>query len=202
MRDPDGRRTRPAMPNPHQKGAACHQPHLRKVASMKLTDIQPLEKWAALEAAIRDKSGLRARVYDVDGVGITDRSAHANELCPAIRSSSKGLTFICAVAHQNLAAMARNSREPVVEECDAGLIKIVVPIFVGDEFVGAAGGCGLLTEDGEVDAFMINKTTALPEAQIAELAANVGTISASQLKALSAFITHEIQRLVGGTPST
>ncbi len=163
---------------------------------MKLTDIQPLEKWAALEAAIRERSGLRARVYDVEGVGITDKSAHANELCPAIRSTSKGLTFICAVAHQNLAAMAQNSREPVVEECDAGLIKIVVPIFVEDEFLGAAGGCGLLTEDGEVDDFMINKTTELPEARIAELAAAVGTISTGELEDLTAFISAEVQRLV------
>ncbi len=163
---------------------------------MKLTDIQPLEKWAALEAAIRERSGLRARVYDVEGVGITDKSAHANELCPAIRSTAKGLTFICAVAHQNLAAMARNSREPVVEECDAGLIKVVVPIFVEDEFLGAAGGCGLLTEDGEVDDFMINKTTELPEARIAELAAEVGTISTGELEDLTAFISAEVQRLV------
>ena len=168
---------------------------------MKLTDIQPLEKWAALEAAIREKSGLRARVYDVDGVGITEKSAHANDLCPEIRSTAKGLTFICAVAHQNLAAMARNTREPVVEECDAGLIKIVVPIFVGDEFVGAAGGCGLLTAEGEVDDFMINKTTDLSEARIIELAEKIGTISAGTLDELTAFIVAEIQRLVAKASS-
>lgn len=163
---------------------------------MKLTDLQPLEEWARLETAIREKSGLRARVYDVDGVGITDKSAHANDLCPAIRSTSKGLTFICAVAHQNLAAMARNTREPVIEECDAGLIKIVVPIFVGDVFVGAAGGCGLLAAEGEVDDFMINKTTDLPESEIAELAADIGIISPAELQALTAFIAEEIERLV------
>ncbi len=163
---------------------------------MKLTDLQPIEKWAALEAAIREKSGLRARVYDVDGVGITDKSAHANDLCPEIRATSKGLTFICAVAHQNLAAMAQNTREPVIEECDAGLIKVVVPIFVGDVFVGAAGGCGLLTADGEVDDFMINKTTEIPEARIAELAAGIGTLSADDAQALAEFIAHEIQLVV------
>ncbi len=163
---------------------------------MKLTDIQPLEEWAALEDAIREKSGLRARVYDIKGVGLTDKSAHANDLCPAIRSTTKGLTFICAVAHQNLAAMAQNTRQPVIEECDAGMIKIVVPIFVGDEFVGAAGGCGLLTSEGEVDDFMINKTTDLPEAHILQLAEEIGTISASDLKSLTDFITAEIQRLV------
>jgi ligand-binding sensor protein len=163
---------------------------------MKLTDLQPLDKWAELETTIHKKSGLRARVYDVDGVGITDKSAHANDLCPEIRSTSKGLTFICAVAHQNLAAMAQNTRQPVIEECDAGMIKIVVPIFVGDEFVGAAGGCGLLMDDGEVDDFMITKTTDLPEARIAELTAGLGTMTPAEAEALAAFIGREIQCLV------
>lgn len=163
---------------------------------MKLTDLQPLEKWAALEAAIREKSGLRARVYDIDGVGITAKSGHANDLCPQIRSTAKGLTFICAVAHQNLAAMAQNARAPVVEECDAGLIKIVVPIFVGDEFVGAAGGCGLLMADGEVDDFMINKTIDLSEDRIAELTKSIATLSSDEVKALTDFIVSEIQRAV------
>ncbi len=164
---------------------------------MKLTDLQPLEKWAALEDAIREKSGMRARVYDVDGVGLTDKSANANELCAELRQTAKGLTFICAVAHQNLAAMAQNTRQPVIEECDAGLIKIVVPIFVGDEFVGAAGGCGLLmAEDGEVDDFMIHKTTEMPETRIAALAEGIGTITASQVKSLSEFIRDEVQRAV------
>jgi ligand-binding sensor protein len=163
---------------------------------MQLTDIQPVEKWAQLETAIREKSGLRARVYDIHGVGLTDKSAHANDLCPEIRSTGKGLTFICAVAHQNLAAMAQNTRKPVVEECDAGLIKIVVPIFVGDEFVGAAGGCGLLMADGEVDDFMINKTTDLPEARIAELVEGIATISAAEVEALTDFIARKIRHLV------
>jgi ligand-binding sensor protein len=163
---------------------------------MQLTDIQPLEKWARLEQAIRARSGLRARVYDINGVGITDPSAHANALCPEIRSTAKGLTFICAVAHQNLAAMAQNTRKPVVEECDAGLIKIVVPIFCGDEFVGAAGGCGLLMADGEVDEFMINKTTDLPEARIAELVEGIATIAADEVDALTDFIAQAIRELV------
>lgn len=175
----------------------CGVKRLIERSQMKLTELQPLDKWAELESAIREKSGLRARVYDIDGVGITDKSAHANELCAELRKTPKGLTFICAVAHQNLAAMAQNTRQPVIEECDAGLIKIVVPIFVGDEFVGAAGGCGLLmAEDGEVDDFMIHKTTDLTEARIAELAEGIGTITASQVKALADFIQEEVQRVV------
>jgi hypothetical protein len=72
----------------------------------------------------------------------------------------------------------------------------VVPIFCGDEFVGAAGGCGLLMEDGEVDDFMINKTTDLSESKIIELAGSVATITRAQAEELAAFIAGEIERIV------
>ena len=163
---------------------------------MKLTDLQPLEKWIELEEAIRERSGMRASVYDIDGVGITGQSQHANDLCPAIRATGKGQTYICAVAHQNMAVMAQNGRAPVIEECDAGLIKIVVPIFAGDEFIGAAGGCGLLMEDGEVDDFMINKTTELAEETITKLAGSVATLSQQEAENLAAYIAGEIDRVV------
>ena len=163
---------------------------------MKLTDLQPLAKWVELEEAIHRRSGMRASIYDVDGIGITGQSRHANDLCPEIRATGKGQTYICAVAHQNMAAMAQNGRTPIIEECDAGLIKIVVPIFFGDEFIGAAGGCGRLLEDGEVDDFMINKTTDLPEEQIGKLAASVASISRDEAETLAAFIAGEIDRVV------
>jgi len=166
------------------------------VLEMKLVDLQSLEKWAELEAAIRQRSGMRASVYDIDGIGITGQSQHANDLCPEIRATGKGQTYICAVAHQNMAAMAKNSRLPVIEECDAGLIKIVVPIIAGDEFIGAAGGCGLLMQDGEVDDFMINKTTDLPEEKIAELAGSVVTITQQEAENLAAYIAGEIDRVL------
>jgi ligand-binding sensor protein len=163
---------------------------------MKLTDLQPLAKWVELEEAIRLRSGMRASIYDIDGIGITGRSRQANDLCREIRATGKGQTYICAVAHQNMAAMAQNGRTPIIEECDAGLLKIVVPIFCGDEFLGAAGGCGLLMEGGEVDDFMINKTTDLPEDQILELAGGVSTMTRAEAEQLAAFIAGEIDRIV------
>ena len=163
---------------------------------MKLTDLQPLEKWVALEEAIRQRSGMRASICDINGIGITGKSRLTNELCPAIRATGKGQTYICAVAHQNMAAMAKNDQAPVIEECDAGLIKVVVPIFFQGEFIGAAGGCGRLMEDGEVDEFMINKTTDLPEEKIAELAQSVTSITRAEAENLADFIAGEIDRMI------
>jgi ligand-binding sensor protein len=94
----------------------------------------------------------------------------------------------------NLANEARDTHKPVIGECDAGLSKVVVPIFVGDEFLGAAGGCGLLLDDGEVDSFMLNKTLDLPEEKTEELAEGIVSLSTAQMEELADFISDWLQR--------
>ena len=163
---------------------------------MELTDLLPLDKWAAFEMDVNKKSGLDANVFNTDGVRITDVKNWANRLCPAIKDTDKGQAFICAVAHMNLAILAKNTRKPCIEECDAGILKMVVPIFVNDEFIGAFGACGLLPTDGEVDTFMINRTTGIEEEKIESLAKGMGTISRDQAESIAAYIEKRIQRIV------
>jgi len=165
---------------------------------MELTDVLPREDWAALEREIQEISGMRPRVYNVDGMGITDHSFFGNQLCARIQSISKAQTFICAVAQNNMAMMARNTREPVVEECDAGMVKVVVPIYVDDEFIGTAGCCGKLLEDGEVDAFMIQRSSELPESEIEELAKGVPSTTRGEMDALAAHIVERLEALLAG----
>jgi len=164
---------------------------------MELTDILPLEKWIKLEQEINRLSGLDANVFNTKGVRISDVKNWANRLCPAIKDTDKGQTFICAVAHMNLAAIAKNTRKSVIEECDAGIVKLVVPIFIKDEFIGAFGACGLLAEDGEVDSFMINKTTGIDEKKIESLSNDIKTVSKATLMALVPTLEDEMESITG-----
>jgi ligand-binding sensor protein len=163
---------------------------------MKLTDFCPIEKWMAFEKNIHERSGMDANVFNTDGIRITDFKEWVNRLCPAIKAIDKGQSYICAVAHMNIAAQAMQTRMPAIEECDAGLIKLVVPIFVNDEFVGAVGACGLLLEDGEVDDFLINKTTDMAEDVIQDLSQGIGAISRQKAEALAAYIQQELLTLL------
>lgn len=163
---------------------------------MKLTDLLPIEKWIELEKEIAKKSGLNAGVYDINGIRITGYKAWQNNICPVINQDKRGQTFICAPAHQNLSSMAEKTKEGVVEECDAGIAKVVVPIFVDDEFLGSAGGCGLLLEEGEVEPFMVAKTLDMEEAAVEKLAEGIGTITESQTEDLIAFIREKIEKIV------
>jgi ligand-binding sensor protein len=165
---------------------------------MRLTEILPLEKWKELEQKIYDKSGLDSNVFDTNGYRITDHKQWVNRLCPVVKDSDKGQSFICAVAHMNIAAMAMNTREPVIEECDAGLVKLVVPIFHDDDFVGAVGACGLLLDDGEVDTFMVNKTIGLDESELDALSSDIPTIATETLEELADYVQNELKGLLSG----
>ena len=144
---------------------------------MTLLEILPVEKWIELEMGINKRSNLNASVFDADGIRITDFKKWANRLCPVVKADKKGQSYICAVAHQNAANQAKKTRNPAIVGCDAGLVKVVVPIIVENEFLGVAGGCGLLLKDSEVDTFLVNKTTDLDAGEIEDLSNDIATIS-------------------------
>ena len=163
---------------------------------MKLTDIAPLERWMELENDINTRSGMDANVFDTRGYRISDQKHWANKLCPAIKDTDKGQSFICAPAHMNIAAQAMRSREPVIEECDAGMIKLVVPIFMNEEFVGAVGACGMKFEDGEIDSFLVNKMTEMDEEKVETLSATVPSIAREKAEELKQFIQEKIDAIL------
>ena len=163
---------------------------------MQLTDIAPLKKWIELEQKINERSGLNASVFDVDGVRITNFKKWANKLCPVIKADEKGQNYICALAHQNIAARAKRSRKPVVAECDAGLMKLVVPIFLNGDFLGVAGGCGYIAGNGEVDMFMISKTTGIPEEKLMNLSDDIPVMTPQQAESHTRFIQVEIEQII------
>lgn len=163
---------------------------------MKLMDIMPVEKWVHLEQTINRRSGLNASVFDSEGARITDFKKWANMLCPVIKSNNKGQSFICSIAHQNAASQSRQTKKPVTIECDAGLVKYVVPIFVDGMFLGVAGGCGLLPQDGEVEVFLIHKITDIDKTDIEILSKSVNPMEPEKISSIIDFTQKEIERIL------
>ncbi len=163
---------------------------------MKLTDIAPQEKWAELENQINQRSGLDANLFNIEGYRISDCKNWANKLCPEIKATDKGQSFICAPAHMNIAHQAMKTRKAVIEECDAGLAKIVVPVFVDEEFVGAVGACGFLLDDGEVDSFLINKMTDIEEEKIKTLSQGIPSITSEKAESITQYISAQVDRMI------
>jgi len=163
---------------------------------MQLTDLMPLEEWMTFEKEIHNRFGMDSNVFNTDGIRITSHKAWVNKLCPAIKATDKGQSFICAVAHMNLATMASNAKKAVVEECDAGIAKIVVPIFVADTFLGAVGACGKCLPDGVVEEFLVNKITEIDEDTIEALSNDVDSISSEQVEELIQFVEKRIEEII------
>ena len=163
---------------------------------MKLTDLAPLDKWIELEKDLHKKSGLDVNVFDTKGYRISEFKNWANRLCPEIKATDKGQSFICAPAHMNIATLAMRSKQPVIEECDAGMLKLVVPIMLNDEYVGVVGACGFLLDDGEVDSFLVNKMTDINEDKVERLAEGIDRITTEKAEILAQYIEDQIAVIV------
>jgi ligand-binding sensor protein len=162
---------------------------------MNLLELMPIEEWIEVEKEINRISGLNAAVYDAEGVRITDFKKWANRLCPAIRATEKGQKFICAVAHQNIAAQALKTGRTIVAECDAGLMKFAVPIISRDEFLGVAGGCGLLRGQEMVDSYLVHRTTDMAEDDAKNLSEDIDTIPDDRLQSAIDYLEKKVAQI-------
>lgn len=161
---------------------------------MELTDIMPKEKWIALQEELHQKFALNADIMDKEGKRLSGFT-WGNDLCKAIHDDSKGFGAICATAGMMFVQMVKEG-EPFVEECDAGMARISLPIKVDGELVGAVGGCGLVVDDGEVDEFTIGMMSELDEETIAKASATVSEASESKVAEIQAFIQEKIDEAI------
>ena len=159
---------------------------------MELTDILSQEEWAVFEKELYDRFHINCTVYNTSGIGVTGKPNWCNRLCPEIKANKESLAAICAPGNQNFMAQAKQTRKAVIDECDVGLLKITVPIFSHDKFLGTAGGCGLLPAGGELETFMIEKTTGMSEEEIAGLCEGMGSMTEDQAHEMASYIENRI----------
>jgi ligand-binding sensor protein len=169
---------------------------VKEKEDMELVDILPVENWVEVEKEINRRSGLNPSVYDIRGTRITDFKNWANRLCPSIRETEKGLQSICSVAHQNVAARVVKNRQTIIDECDAGLLKFAVPIFVDDEFLGVAGGCGKLRSKGTVDKYLVHRTANLSQEVVEELSADIEPLSEGELESVINYVEKTVTEII------
>ena len=163
---------------------------------MNLVEIMSIDEWIELEGDINRMSGLNSAVYDIAGRRVTEFTKWSNSLCPAIRKTGKGLKFICSIAHQNIAAQAAKTRKTIIAECDAGMMKFAVPIFIDGEFLGVAGGCGKLRNGSEIDTYLINRTAGLSENSVSSFAKSVKPISDDRLTGVIDYLERKVAKMI------
>ncbi len=68
----------------------------------------------------------------------------------------------------------------------------LVPIFVGEEFLGVAGGCGLRFKNSRVDSFLIHKMTGIDIERIENLSRDIRVIADASVESVIKYIQEKI----------
>ena len=162
---------------------------------MKLVDIASIEVWHRLAKEIYDKFEFNGSIVDRDGVVVHPPAGWANKVCQAIKGSDDS-RVVCSSAQLSMAETARATQKTVIKKCDVGFTKFVIPVFVNEEFLGTAGGCGIFIEGGELDDFYISKLLHIEDEQVKKLMETVKTSSTEKLEAAVEFVQNRIKELI------
>ncbi|MDL1967879.1 MAG: PocR ligand-binding domain-containing protein [Deltaproteobacteria bacterium] len=162
---------------------------------MKLVDIASIEVWHRLAKEIYDKFEFNGSIVDRDGVVVHPPAGWANKVCQAIKGSDDS-RVVCSSAQLSMAETARSTQKTVIKKCDVGFTKFVIPVFVNEEFLGTAGGCGIFIEGGELDDFYISKLLHIEDEQVKKLMETVKTSSTEKLEAAVEFVQNRIKELI------
>jgi ligand-binding sensor protein len=161
---------------------------------MELTNIIPIESWRQLAEDVHKRFGFNSCIYNKENAVIHTAVGWANEVCPLIKAGESRI--ICATSQQNFAKKLLKSRSPVIDECEAGFAKFLVPIFVDGEFLGSAGGCGCLIMDNHIDTFYISKAVGKNEDEIKSLMNTVPRISRDKVTEALAYLQEHIGKIL------
>lgn len=162
---------------------------------MNLTDLLSPSKWLDFDMDFYEHSGMNAYAFDNQGDRIAGHKKWANQLCPVIKGNPSKASNICGLSHQAMSAMAKKDNKPVVGECEAGLLKICIPVVIDGEFVGIVGGCGLLSKGCEVDTDMVSMVTGLNPELVNRFAENIHHLSDEEIEAHVRFLKNRVREI-------
>ncbi len=118
-------------------------------------------------------------------------------LCEAIREVPGALMSICSQTNTAMLAVLKKTLKPEIDVCEAGLIRVVVPIVQEGELVGQVTACGLASNDEELNSFFVSKEVAITEDKALELAKATPFGSEEELKKLCALLFQELNQVEG-----
>jgi len=147
-------------------------------------DLNSRENWQELLNETQSTLGMPTALLNPVNI-ILQSGGERNELCREIRSRKKAIPVICGQSQQFMAEMARTQKTSVVEICEAGMAKLVVPIFRDQYYLGSITTCGCKLPETEIETYLIEKTTGIGGHAITVMAEKVPIIQKEQLQQLA-----------------
>jgi ligand-binding sensor protein len=146
--------------------------------------IKSREEFQQILDEVYETLGMPAAIMDTDGM-ILQSSGERNALCSAIRADLDALTAICAQTQKFMSKEAERSRKPLIELCEAGMVKFVIPLFNNGDCIGSLTACGFCIPGEEIEDFIIQKNTRISEEKIDRLKKEVQFVDKNELSALT-----------------
>jgi len=160
---------------------------------MSVYDIKSKEEWQKILDDVCEESGMPAALVDKKSV-VLQVSGERNPLCSEIRSNNESLAFICGQTQQFMVKKAKSTQKPVIDACEAGMIKFLIPLFLDTDFIGSITVCGSCAPGEEIETFAIAKSTKMNEKEIMPLVKKVPEVDQEKVTGVALRRSYRIQR--------
>ena len=154
------------------------------MSELSIYDVNSRENWQKLLEQTQSSSGLPTALLDSKNI-ILQSSGERNELCREIRSRDKAKPVICGQSQQFMAEMARNQKTVVVEICEAGMVKFVVPVFRDENYLGCVTACGGMLPETEIETYLIEKTAGIDEQSVSKMAETATIVQKERIQRIA-----------------
>ena len=132
-------------------------------------DIRTKEEWLDLQENFSQDIKMTACLTDTKGKQFFC-CGERYPMCKRVRSDEKALTFICSQTNAAMTAVVSKTLKPEIDLCEAGMIRVVVPVLKDGTMIGMVTACGLVPNDDEVDVYLLAKELQMPEEEVEALA--------------------------------
>lgn len=127
------------------------------------------EDWRAILRAFSSQVRMAACLTDASG-NLLFCHRERPPICQAIREDDGARSAVCGHVNASMLLELERKQWPVLGICDAGLVRLAVPVLGDNELVGQVTACGLASAEEEVDCFLISKLVGLSDEQVKQLA--------------------------------
>lgn len=162
---------------------------------MNLLDLKSQGEWEGTLVRVAEETKMAATLTDDRGNLILEEQGKRYPLCIKIREKDASRTFICSQTSAAMLEEAKRSLKPVIDECEAGLVRMVVPICRDGVLIGQVTACGLVAKEGvEIDPFLIAKQVGVSEGEVEDWATLTPAVSKADIQRIAARLHVELNR--------
>ena len=156
-----------------------------KGVEMTVLDLKSDDEWDAFLRQVAQDFGMAVLLTDEKGAVLRSHGERF-PLCAAVRGHDEAMTFICSQSNTVMLQVARKTMRPVVDLCEAGLFRVVLPIIRDGALIGQIATCGLAPEDEEFEPFLVAQMLGINEEEVTDLFEHTPTVSEEKIEALAA----------------